>query len=129
MLHLSSTLTSCNINIIVAVLYTSYTPAAILISLQLYQLHSSCNISIIAAVLYTSYTPAAILSTLSRLQSQYEPAVSTFKGSISGNATKALQRVMEEARPLVGIRDRGNEEWYMYNNYPLLSAYLEREGE
>ena len=64
-------------------------------------------------------------SPLARLQSQYEPAVSTFKGSLGGNATKALQRVMEEARPLVGLRDKDNEDWY--NNYPLLAAYMEMD--
>jgi len=32
---------------------------------------------------------------------------------------------MEEARPLVGLRDKDNEDWY--NNYPLLAAYMEMD--
>lgn len=66
---------------------------------------------------------------LARLQSQYEPAVSTFKGRLGGNVSEALQRVLEAARPLVGLRDLENQDWY--NSYPLLVAYLEmdRTGE
>lgn len=66
---------------------------------------------------------------LARLQSQYEPAVSTFKGRLGGNVSEALQRVLEAARPLVGLRDLENQDWY--NSYPLLAVYLEmdRTGE
>ena len=68
-------------------------------------------------------------SVLARLQSRYEPAVSTFKGRLGGNVSEALQRVLEAARPLVGLRDLENQDWY--NSYPLLVAYLEmdRTGE
>ena len=43
--------------------------------------------------------------------------------------SEALQRVLEAARPLVGLRDLENQDWY--NSYPLLIAYLEmdRRGE
>ena len=68
-------------------------------------------------------------SVLARLQSRYEPAVSTFKGRLGGNVSEALQRVLEAARPLLGLRDLENQDWY--NSYPLLAAYLEmdRTGE
>ena len=59
-----------------------------------------------------------------RFQSSYEPAIRVWKRDVDSNdAAASLAALLEEAKPLVGIRTKSNIKWY--EHYPLLVLYTD----
>ena len=59
-----------------------------------------------------------------RFQSSYEPAVRVWERDVDSNdAAASLADLLEEAKPLVGIRTKSNIKWY--GHYPLLVLYTD----